>query len=1026
MPPVQKNRPDAGQRSGNRGRSRSGPSGPGGSARPSDNRPRNFTYGNTSGAQLSQAPDAHNPNEQQYEREFDFERRERDHIAKASQHETKDSGGGSPRASVGDNRPLAEREAAPSWDTNLSDSQDQQGGGGNRGRGRSRRGGVSSRAKKWLIGSLVTLILGMATAIPAALSGAFIHMKELASDWANKNNHSYFSKRTAKYMQKRLFQADKNCAEGVKCRFKGGVTDPEIDKMKEAGLNPEVGQDGDRKYIKSFNTTDVSGNPLKVTADNFDEHYGGDEKFRSHMDKIAKPKSMLLRGKTTLKLVFDKFGIKRNRTIDGENDRERNKNLRADIYGEGNDTEKANSAPDGGDEDKDGTGKTVQGVDDAINEAAQQERERLESSGYDRPPSIIPDSSNLDLSPDKAVEVANGVLKDNPIKEAGMGIFAGISKACSGYQFIRAAIFGAKVYKVIGLIKYAVIFMTIADKLKAGDSAAGEIGYLAGLLFKPSNSKESYGKTFFQSEGFNLIFQGKIADHRGLARFTTGASFLKYLQGAKKVFESVGANKATCKQVNSWYGQTFLFVAGLSLTIFSAGTLEVAGAVAGAALGMVVSALVAYITPLLIQYAAGTVAPDPTDKEGGYGMGNAIAAGMGAFGDFAGGANGERVLTTADATAVEMESNKEMAFETKVENYGKSPFSFDSSTSIPSQLALAFAPVMASPLSQGTLQSVASVITSPLSLFGSSFSNIVTGGVNAQNDISKGGEYCSDEDYRAVQLAVDAFCSKIRGEKGSTIDDRKYAPDLVDDWMVDNGHVDDKTGTPKSDDYKKYIASCVGDEENTPPPISPDGGGSDVGEDVDTRWCFSTEEKFNYFRFFITTNASESAYKDSIDGTLGEDTGSEGDTALGGTGQNGKLPDSALCELGSQWSGQRLRCDAQEAFVKLAAAFQKDMGKPIQLTDSYRTYDQQVKCREEKGDLCATPGTSNHGCGQAIDFAGGIQKGPGDPAYNWMQANAGTYGWIHPDWAKPGSSKPEAWHWEYGTNGEKNSGTCQT
>jgi len=35
-------------------------------------------------------------------------------------------------------------------------------------------------------------------------------------------------------------------------------------------------------------------------------------------------------------------------------------------------------------------------------------------------------------------------------------------------------------------------------------------------------------------------------------------------------------------------------------------------------------------------------------------------------------------------------------------------------------------------------------------------------------------------------------------------------------------------------------------------------------------------------------------------------------------------------------------------------------------------------------------------------------------AFDWLTANAGRFGWVHPPWAQPGGSKPEPWHWEYG------------
>jgi len=69
-------------------------------------------------------------------------------------------------------------------------------------------------------------------------------------------------------------------------------------------------------------------------------------------------------------------------------------------------------------------------------------------------------------------------------------------------------------------------------------------------------------------------------------------------------------------------------------------------------------------------------------------------------------------------------------------------------------------------------------------------------------------------------------------------------------------------------------------------------------------------------------------------------------------------------------------------------------------------------CKRTKGYLCATPGTSNHGSGVAVDFGGGIETF-GTKQYRWMAANAPGLSWTHPSWAESGGSKPEAWHWEY-------------
>jgi hypothetical protein len=126
---------------------------------------------------------------------------------------------------------------------------------------------------------------------------------------------------------------------------------------------------------------------------------------------------------------------------------------------------------------------------------------------------------------------------------------------------------------------------------------------------------------------------------------------------------------------------------------------------------------------------------------------------------------------------------------------------------------------------------------------------------------------------------------------------------------------------------------------------------------------------------------------------------------------NGNLDPGSLCPL---WMapGQRLRADAATAFNKMSKYHASTVGSPLCVTDSYRSYSQQVELYHRKPGLAAVPGTSEHGWGKAVDFCGGIEN-TGSSAYNWMKANAGRFGWIHPDWAEPSGSRPEPWHWEF-------------
>jgi D-alanyl-D-alanine carboxypeptidase len=126
---------------------------------------------------------------------------------------------------------------------------------------------------------------------------------------------------------------------------------------------------------------------------------------------------------------------------------------------------------------------------------------------------------------------------------------------------------------------------------------------------------------------------------------------------------------------------------------------------------------------------------------------------------------------------------------------------------------------------------------------------------------------------------------------------------------------------------------------------------------------------------------------------------------------NGQIPAADLCPI---WGapGQLLRADAAAAFGKMSKAYAGQFGRPICVTDSYRSFSQQVALYAAKPNLAARPGTSNHGWGLAVDLCGGVQSF-GTVEHTWLFTHAPLYGWFHPSWAEPTGSRPEPWHWEF-------------
>lgn len=127
---------------------------------------------------------------------------------------------------------------------------------------------------------------------------------------------------------------------------------------------------------------------------------------------------------------------------------------------------------------------------------------------------------------------------------------------------------------------------------------------------------------------------------------------------------------------------------------------------------------------------------------------------------------------------------------------------------------------------------------------------------------------------------------------------------------------------------------------------------------------------------------------------------------------SGMLPMSVLCQVAGQWY---LRCAAADQFTALNEAYTKKFGEPIVLVSAYRSYAQQVRTKELRGELAAPPGMSNHGWGMAIDIHAKSHGGEGSTKHNWLRENAPNYGWNWPSWARDKSNpnKYEPWHWEY-------------
>jgi len=145
---------------------------------------------------------------------------------------------------------------------------------------------------------------------------------------------------------------------------------------------------------------------------------------------------------------------------------------------------------------------------------------------------------------------------------------------------------------------------------------------------------------------------------------------------------------------------------------------------------------------------------------------------------------------------------------------------------------------------------------------------------------------------------------------------------------------------------------------------------------------------------------------------------------------NGRLPDSVLstvtpqCQVRSEYADQLkvLIATANAQGVGLtpeqSSFLPPGVPGPPTIESCYRSFDGQVwwrryYCSTGHCELAASPGTSKHGLGRAVDFQD--QNGElafTSPGYAWLTKYAARFGFSQPAAVHQGGASAEAWHWE--------------
>lgn len=397
----------------------------------------------------------------------------------------------------------------------------------------------------------------------------------------------------------------------------------------------------------------------------------------------------------------------------------------------------------------------------------------------------------------KTAEIASNTLKITGIADA----------ACSVYGGVKALGYAAKVVRVLQLAKYALLFLNVADQIKAGDAKAEDVSYLGKVL-----TTEVNGKSATDSFGYKYAAYGDLGTMPNSAsQFMAGGGLTGQMIGLTTLIDKYLPDKTICGTLKNPFVMGGSLIVGLGMFLIPGG--QAAVAAWDVAKGVATAALVigsAFIPALLKDVVAGVLVDKTTVGES---AGDAITSGAsGMMGSLAK-AGGNAPLTPDQALAYNKLSNDIAAQYAEEDRLARSPFDVTSKNTFLGSILSKLTPYIYKS------SSISSTIASIASFTATSFSSIISPVTMADDSIAQ-YQQCQDYDYKALNLATDPYCNVRYGISPNAL---KANPIKVINSL--GNEIDQTTGDPTPGSaYAQFVDNCITRSR----PLG------DVGENTDT------------------------------------------------------------------------------------------------------------------------------------------------------------------------------------------------
>ena len=517
-----------------------------------------------------------------------------------------------------------------------------------------------------------------------------------------------------------------------------------------------------------------------------------DIKFRSALKRAFNPTYAGFADKIA-KIAFAKLGISKKPTdIDGKTDEERVKKIQ----------DRTKNA--------------------AVSDAATFEEIKPDDDNYKKPDGSTYSKAEADaINAERkaATEVANDLAdaassassKGTKIASRVLGGVVGLANAlkitgwmdnaCTVYGSIKALGYAAKTIRALQLARYAMIFLNVADQIKAGTAKAEDVSYLGKILTTEVAASATSVKlgTATNSFGYRFAAYGERGKMSSTAsQFMAGGGLTGKLIGLTSMINSVlkGSPNATCKTLKNPFVSAASFIGGLALFLIPGVNIAVGVKDAiQAAAGVAFSIAMAYLPALLQDVVAGVLIDRDTVGEA---AGEAITSGSSGMMGTTAQTGGNAPLTPSQAVAYSKLNNNIAEQYAEEDRLAYSPLDALNSNTFMGKIVSQLIPYASN------MSSLSGVVGSVTSFTTSSFASLTTQVTKAASidDYTM----CQDFEYRDLGLATDPYCNVTFGIPPA---DLEADPIDVANSLIASGDINPETGEPIGDKYPLFITNCI-------------------------------------------------------------------------------------------------------------------------------------------------------------------------------------------------------------------------